>query len=205
MRKVQMFMFMTIDGQAQFPIYTEEPYTLADDDPMWKPRLGSIDTIILGGRAYLKWAAFWPKRKDDPKASEWHKAFSKFADKCEKVVFSKSLKDPAWENTKIVRGTPAEELLKIKAKKGGNIALGGGPRIVQSFLEADLVDEMLIEVQPSLVGIGKPLFKTVDDPDYEQDTIPVGTPGRHDFELREVKGLKDGTVFLRYEIHKKKN
>lgn len=203
MRKVQMFMFMTIDGQAQFPIYTEAPFTESDDDPMWKPRLGSIDTIILGGIAYLKWAAYWPKRKEDPNASEWQREFSRFADRAQKIVFSKTLQKPVWENTQIVRGTPAEEVARLRSKEGGNIALGGGPRIAQSFLADDLVDEMLIEIQPSIVGRGKPLFKTVDEPDFVEDVIPVGTPGRHDFLLREVKGLKDGTVFLRYELHRK--
>lgn len=200
MRKVQMFMFMTIDGQAQFPIYTEEPFTATDDDPMWKPRMGAIDTIVLGSVAYSKWAAYWPTRENDPKASEWQRNFSRFSNQARKIVFSKSLKKPSWENTEIVRGTPAEEVARLKSQKGGNIALGGGPRIAQSFLADGLVDEMLVEIQPSLVGKGKPLFKTVDDPEFPEDTVPVGTPGRQDFLLREVKGLKDGTVFLRYEL-----
>ncbi len=203
MRKVQMFMFMTIDGQAQFPVYTEEPYTLVDEDPMWKPRMGSIDTIILGGVAYRAWASYWPKQKDDPKAGEWRRNFSLFADRAQKVVFSQSLQESLWEKTHIARGSPAEELARIRSRDGGNIALGGGPRIAQSFLADDLVDEMLIEIQPSLVGRGKPLFKTADDPTFAEDVIPVGAPGRHDFLLRESKALKDGTVFLRYEFNRK--
>ncbi len=203
MRKVQMFMFMTIDGQAQFPIYTEPPFTESDDDPMWKPRMGSIDTIILGRVAYEAWAKFWPTRQDDPQASEWHRNFSRFSNAAQKIVFSKSLQQATWKNSRIVRGTPAEELQRLRSREGGNIALGGGPRIAQSFLAEGLVDEMLIEVQPSIVGRGKHLFRTADEPDYAEDTVPVGAPGRFDFLLREVKGLKDGTVFLRYELPRK--
>lgn len=200
MRKLQMFMFMTIDGQAQFPIYTKEPFSQVVEDPMWKPRLDSIDTIILGGISYTRWAAYWPHRKDDPNASEWQRDFSRFSNRCQKIVFSKSLTEPLWEKTEFVRGTPAEELARLRTKEGGNIALGGGPRIAQSFLAEGLVDEMLIEIQPSLVGQGKPLFKTVDDPNMAEDVIAEGTPGRHDFLLREAKGLTDGTVFLWYEL-----
>lgn len=195
-----MFMFMTIDGQAQFPVYTEAPFTDAVDDPMWKPRLGSIDTILLGGVSYPRWASYWPQKKDDPKASEWQREFSDFANRAQKIVFSRTLQKSLWDNTEIVRGTPVEELARLRAKDGGNIALGGGPRLAQSFLADDLVDEMMIEIQPSIVGRGKPLFKTLDEPEYVEDVIPVGSAGRHDFLLREAKGLKDGTVFLRYEL-----
>lgn len=203
MRKVQMFMFMTIDGQAQFPIYTEPPFTESVEDPMWKPRMGSIDTLLLGSVAYSKWAAYWPKQKDAPDATEWQREYSRFADRAQKVVFSKTLQHGEWENTVIVRGTPTEELARIRTTPGGNIALGGGPRLAQSFLAADLVDEMLIEIQPSIIGRGKPLFKTIDEPGFADDTIPVGAAGRHDFLLREAQGLKDGTVFLRYELARK--
>lgn len=194
-----MMMFMTIDGQAQFPVYSGPPYTEPTAELMWKPRFSTIDTILLGRIAYSKWAAHWPQRKDDPTASDWEKEFSRFADRATKIVFSRTLRKPLWGNTQIVRGTPAEELARIRSKDGGDIALGGGPRIAQAFLADDLVDEMLILVSPSIVGRGKPLFRTVDDPEYDEDRIPEGAPGRHDFVLREARGLEDATVFLRYE------
>ncbi len=200
MRKVQMVMFMTIDGQAQFPAYDSAPYTNDAEEPMWKPRFDSIDTIILGGVAYPKWAAFWPQKQDDPKASAWQKEFSRFSNRAQKVVFSKSLQKPLWENTRIVRGTPSEEVAKLKAAPGKDIAVGGGPRIAQSLLAEDLVDEILVLVQPSLVGTGKPLFRTTDDPRYGEDVIPKGAPGRHDFVLVEAKGLADSNVFLHYAL-----
>ena len=199
MRKVQMMMFMTIDGQAQFPLYSGPPYDAPEDELMWTPHWDKIDTIILGRNSYEKWAQHWPKRLADPKAGEWEKDFARFSGRAKKVVFSKSLRDPTWENTEIVRGTPREELARLRSQKGGNIALGGGPRIAQSFLADDLVDEMLILVTPSIVGQGKHLFRTADDPDFAEDRIPEGAPGRHDFILREARGLKDATVFLHYE------
>ena len=82
---------------------------------------------------------------------------------------------------------------------GKNIALGGGPRLLQSFLNHDLADELLLEVFPSIVGSGKPMFLVAGNPEHASDHVPVGTPGRHDFRLLEVKPLANGTVFLRYE------
>ncbi len=194
-----MMMFMTLDGRAQFPVYSGPPYTEPEDEFMWKPRFHSIDTIVLGRVAYGKWAAHWPQRKDDPSASAWEKEFSRFADRATKVVFSRTLREPLWEPTQFARGTPAEELARLRSAPGGDIALGGGPRIAQSFLADDLVDEMLLLVQPSIVGHGKPLFRTVDEAELDEDLILEGVPGRHDFVLREARGLKDANVFLRYE------
>lgn len=198
MRKVLMIMFMTLDGQAQFPAYDGPPYTNDAEDLMWKPRFDSIDTILLGGISYSKWAAYWPKMQDEANATPWQKEFSRFADRVEKVVFSKTLKKPLWEHARIVKGKPADEMASLKSKTGKDIALGGGPRLAQSLLAEDLVDELLITVMPSIVGRGKPLFRTRDEPDFADDVIPKGAPGRHDFVLLEARGLNDSTVFLHY-------
>lgn len=199
MRKVLMIMFMTIDGRAQFPSYPNAGDPTVEEDPLWRPRYHSIDTLLLGRHSYDAWAAFWPARKNEPKASDWQKQFSRFADGATKVVFSKSLENPTWENTRVVRGSPVEEIAKLRKEEGKNLALGGGPRLAQSFLAADLVDEMLLNVFPSLVGRGKPMFKTTDEPDFPEDVIPVGAPGRHDFRLREAYPQSDGSLFLRYD------
>ena len=198
MRKVLMIMFMTLDGQAQFPEYDGPPYTNDAEDLMWKPRFDSIDTILLGGNSYSKWAAHWPKIKDDATATPWQKEFSRFADRVEKVVFSKTLQKPLWEHSRIVKGKPAEVIASLKSKNGKDIALGGGPRLAQSLLAENLVDELLIMVMPSIVGRGKPLFRTIDEPNFADDVIPKGAPGRHDFVLLEARGLNDSGVFLHY-------
>lgn len=197
-RKVLMIMFMTLDGVAEFPRYERRPAAVPAEDPMWSPRMEKIDTIFLGSRAYAKWAAFWPARKDDPKSDEWDREFSRFADRAEKVVFSKTLGSAAWENSRIVREDPADEVARLRRMEGKDMALGGGPRLAQSFLEKDLVDEMLLEVFPSIVGRGKPFFRVHGDPGNAEDVVPIGAPGRHDFRLLESRPLGDGTLFLHY-------
>jgi dihydrofolate reductase len=196
MRKISVFMFTTLDGIAEFPDY---PNDSSQEDPMWESRMASIDTLILGRRAYEAWFEFWPRQKDEPTSTVWEKNFSRFCDRCTKVVFSKTLKDAKWQNSIIARGDVREEVGRLKVLPGKNIALGGGPRLLQSFLEHDLADEILLEVFPSIVGSGKPLFRIASNPEHDSDVVPVGTPGRHDFKLLEVKPLTNGTVFLRYE------
>jgi dihydrofolate reductase len=189
-------MYMTLDGIAEFPDYPDDS---SQEDPMWESRMSSIDTLILGRRSYEAWFAFWPRQKDDPSSNEWLKNFSRFCDRCTKVVFSKTLREAKWQNSVVASGDVREEVARLKAIPGRNIALGGGPRLLQSFLDCDLADEIQLEVFPSIVGSGKPMFRIAGNPDHDSDHVPVGTQGRHDFKLLEVKPLTNGTVFLRYE------
>ena len=204
MRKVLMTMFMTIDGRAQLPIYSGPPYT-NEEDSIWKTLFDRIDTLILGRVTYTGWASFWPQRRDDPTASDWEKEFARFADRAEKIVFSTTLQESLWENTRIVRGKPAGEVARLRSLEGKDIAVCGGPRVAQSFLADDLIDEMLLVVAPSIVERGTPLFHTIDTPDGPGAWIPEGAPGRHDFVVREARAMKDANVFLRYERAPKPN
>jgi dihydrofolate reductase len=197
MRKIMVVMFTTLDGIAEFPEYPDDKSP--PEDPMWEPRMDSIDTIILGRRSYEAWFQYWPQQKDKPSSSEWAKNFSRFCDRCTKVVFSKTLQEAKWPNSVIARGDVEEEVARLKAIPGKDIALGGGPRLLQSFLEHDLADELVLDLFPSILGSGKPLFRVKADPDHAEDFIPKGTPGRHDFRLLEAKPLADGSLFLRYE------
>jgi dihydrofolate reductase len=199
MRKVQILMYATLDGVAEAPDYPDEPATFADDEvvPIWTPRMESVDTLLLGRRTYEKWAAFWPKVKNDPAASEWMKKFSRFADAAEKVVFSKTLPSADWPNSRIVRGDIAPEVARLKSMPGKDMTVGG-PRLAQSFLAADLADELALMIFPTLVGRGKPLFHVASDPDHDDDIVAVGAPGRRDFRLIESRALSNGTLFVHY-------
>lgn len=201
MRKVLMIMFMTIDGVAEFPVGPSAGQGEDEmaDDPMWSHRMSKIDTVLLGRKSYEKWAGYWPKQLNAPDATPFQKAFASFVDDAKKVVFSKTIRSADWRNTSIARGDAGEEVKRLKSLPGKDMALGGGPRLAQAFLERGLVDEMLLEVFPSLLGKGKPLFKVDLDPDNPEDFVPVGAPGRRDFKLLEARALKDGSLFLHYQ------
>jgi len=199
MRKVLMMMHMTLDGVAEVPDYGGEPNSAPEepDDPMWDSLMESIDTLLLGRRTYELWAGFWPDKKSDSTASAWMKKFSRFADNAEKVVFSKTLASADWPNSRIVRGDFAREVARLKDQPGKDMSVGG-PLLAQSFLAAGLVDELLLEIYPSIVGRGKPLFRVVGDPYHLEDIIPLGAAGRRDFHLVESRALRDGTLFVHY-------
>ncbi len=198
MRKVQTITFMTLDGVAEGPDYGDDPAPDSmEDDPMWCGRMGSIDTQLLGRPTYLKWASFWPAREDDPSSTPFLKAFSRFANRAEKVVFSETLPSVEWANSRIVRGDVGEEVTRLKSLPGKDTVVAG-PRLAPSLLDRDLVDELYLSMFGSLAGKGRPLFRVVPNPDNPEDRVPLGASGRHDFTLVEAKPQKDGTLFLHY-------
>jgi dihydrofolate reductase len=199
MRKILMTMFMTIDGRALLPFYPPDPNEDPNEvNPMWEGRANSVDTVILGRATYEGWAQYWPAREQDASAAPWEKEFAHFANSVQKVVFSKTLKTAAWGPGRIVHGDPAAEVKRLKSESGRDIALCGGPQIAQQFLDGDLIDELLVEIFPSLVGRGIPLFRTSDAP-VEEGFIPVGAAGRRDFRIKKAQAMSNGAVFLHYE------
>jgi dihydrofolate reductase len=56
-------------------------------------------------------------------------------------------------------------LEQARAAAGGkDVSLGGGANVVQQYLSAGLLDEMLISVAPVLLGGGARLFDNLDEP-----------------------------------------
>ena len=158
MRKVLIHMYMTLDGIAEIPDDGEAAGTTAGDEgpPMWESRMETTDTLLLGRRTYEKWAGFWPQWKNEPSAGRFMQEFSRFTDRVEKVVFSKTLPAADWPNSRIVRGDPKEEVVRLKALPGKDIVVGGGPRLVQSFLERELADELFVTFVPASWVAGSP-------------------------------------------------
>ena len=77
-----------------------------------------------------------------------------------KVVFSKTLKELHWKNSKLVKGDITEEILRMKQIPGKEIARAGGTGLARTVIKLGLVDEYLFMVHPMILGAGKPLLAT---------------------------------------------
>jgi dihydrofolate reductase len=62
----------------------------------------------------------------------------------------------------------------------------GGGELAQSLFEADLIDEIGLNIHPVLLGSGIPLF------------LPMQR--QVDLELAECKVFKTGCLFVRYQV-----
>jgi dihydrofolate reductase len=143
-----------------------------------------VDTILVGRVNYEGFAAYWPSVKDDPKASANDKAISRWLDDVPKVVFSRTLREVTWKNSRLAKRDAAEEVAALKRETGKDILIQNSTRLAQSLLAADLVDELEILVAPVAIGKGRALFGGLER--------PVA------LDLREESRLKDGSLVVRY-------
>ena len=74
----------------------------------------------------------------------------------------------------------------MKEGPGKDMHAVGGATLVSSLMNAGLVDEIRLVVQPIVLGGGKPLFKDVKE--------------RHALTLLEARPLKAGAVWLNYRV-----
>lgn len=105
------------------------------------------------------------------------------------IVVSRNPKSIALLQGHFAVTTPQEALALLK-KQGYQTALaGGGGTLNASFLKAKLVDEIFLDVEPFLLGEGKPLF---NGKQFETQLKLLGT-----------KKLSKNEVQLHYKVLKK--
>jgi dihydrofolate reductase len=134
------------------------------------------EALLLGRVTYEGFAAAWPSREGE------------FADKFNtmpKYVVSSTLTKPTWNNSTVLSGDVAEEVAKLKEKQDGDIVVHGSPRLVQTLVEHDLVDELRLMVFPVVLGTGKRLFGETSD--------------KKALRLVDSKVVGDGVTILTYE------
>jgi dihydrofolate reductase len=77
----------------------------------------------------------------------------------EKVVFSSTLKEAPWENSRIVDAAPAEVVKDLRGQDGGDIVVLASGSVIKDLLLADELDRLSVILAPELVGGGARLFE----------------------------------------------
>jgi dihydrofolate reductase len=178
MGKLVVTQFISLDGVVEAPGGEEFKYpgwTFAfdrgDDGNQFKlDETLETEALLLGRVTYEGFAGAWPSREGE------------FADKFNtmpKYVISSTLEDPAWSNTTVLEGDPAEEAAKLKEQIAGIVQVPGSIRLAQALFEADVVDELHLMVFPVVLGTGRRLFgETSEKTDWRlTESKPVGPEG----------------------------
>jgi dihydrofolate reductase len=190
MRKVILWVGTSLDGftsDEQEQLDWLVPHATQPEAQEFFQRLREhADTILLGRVNYEGFFGYWPKVKDDPRASPADKAISRWLDDTQKVVFSRTLRAVTWKNARLAGRDAAAEVAALKRDDGGDIIIQNSTRLAQSLFAADLVDEIALVVAPVALGKGRALF--------------AGLPHPMLLERTELVPMKDGTIVVQYRV-----
>jgi dihydrofolate reductase len=193
MRKIIAALQVSVDGFIEGP-NGELDWAMAEDEETWRDvfaMLESVDACILGRVMYPEYERYWLAVLANPTgslplsgkpATKNEIAYARWADKTPHIVVSKTLAEVEWKTARIVRDV--EEIRKLKQQPGKDMYVVGGATLVSSLMNAGLIDEVQLMVNPVILGGGKALFKDVKE--------------RKSLKLVRTKPLKSGKVSLTY-------
>ena len=115
-------------------------------------------TALLGRKNYQGFASYWPAVADNPDADPRDRAFAQWLNAVDKVVFSTTLQEAGWPNSRIVADDPAAEVRRLRKQGGGDIIILASASIIRNLLAAGEVDRLSITLCPALAGGGARLF-----------------------------------------------
>ncbi|MFE0131700.1 dihydrofolate reductase family protein [Streptomyces sp. NPDC059037] len=136
----------------------------------------AADALLVGRNTFEAFRGFWPLQEDDPTG------VSGYLNAVDKYVVSRTIGDPGWQNSTVLRGPLVEEVRALKEAPGRDIVATGSTRLVHALIAEDLVDEYRLFVFPVVVGSGARLFESAD--------IRL--------DLLETRPFTSGAVLLRY-------
>ena len=102
-----------------------------------------------------------------------------------KIVFSRILKNVAWQNTRLVKENIEKEISKLKAEPGKDMIIFGSRDLVVSLIQHGLIDEFRIMLNPVVLGNGSSLFKGIRE--------------RFNLRLMKTQVFHSGNVLLYYQ------
>jgi len=172
MRKVILGAAITLDGHIARPDGSVDYLVMTKEGAAGMARLfATIDTIVMG-------------RKTLDVAIALSGGSYKSPVRAPTYVFSRSQPPGERDGVIFTNQSPRAWLSKMRARRGKHILHMGGGELARSFLEADLIDELFLDVVPILLGAGLPLF-------------PAGFP-RRDFTLVENRTYSKSQISLTY-------
>ncbi|MFL5594471.1 MAG: dihydrofolate reductase family protein [Gemmatimonadaceae bacterium] len=188
MRKLIVSEFVTLDGVMQAPGGKDEdrdggfeyggwtlPYWHDDIGKTFGSLMQDTDAFLLGRKTYVTHAAaFEPMPAGD--------FFGDMMNAPKKYVVSKTIKNPQWRNTTVIRDNVIESVRAIKKEPGKNILTDGSSQLVHALLAADLVDELHLLVYPITLGTGKRVLPNGVHTTFSLKTAtpyPSGVVGLH--------------------------
>jgi len=163
------------------------PYRTPAGREMLLARYGEKFDLLLGRRTYDGFSSFWPKAPSSPMADRLNAA--------KKYVVTHRPESLEWgpfeavtpdiARPDLVEAIRRIKSLDVKESHGPDLLLMGSSTLTSAVLEHGLADEVVLLVDPVLLGTGKRIFAE-------------GTPARA-FELASTTSTPTGIVVNSYK------
>jgi dihydrofolate reductase len=159
-KKIIVSEFLTLDGVMEAPggepghphsgwvidFMSPEQLRYKQDEVL------EAESLLIGRVTYQSFAGAWPKRSGE---------FAEKMNAMPKHVVSTTLRNPEWNNSRVLEGDVAGEVARLREQEGGAggpILVVGSRTLVHTLMEHDLVDEYRLMIFPVLLGSGRHLF-----------------------------------------------
>ncbi|WP_194814647.1 dihydrofolate reductase family protein [Nocardia sp. XZ_19_385] len=136
----------------------------------------ACDAMLFGRATFEDMRGYWPEQDDD------QTGITDDLNQIAKYVVSRTMDDPQWQNSVVLRGL--DDVRALKEQPGKDIVSTGSITLVHDLMAAGLVDEYRLFVYPVVLGRGARLFQD----EWEAPKL----------QLVETKPFKSGVVLLRY-------
>ncbi len=154
------------DGAVDWLLSGEEMASALAE--FWK----TIDTVVMGRRTYE------PALKSGTPIPTFPGV--------KNYVLSRTLKESPDKNVEIIREDAAVFVRKLKTEEGKDIFIMGGGLLAKPLFEANLIDEVMVNIHPVLLGSGIPLFHELSR--------------QIDLELMDCQSFKNNCVSVSYRV-----
>jgi dihydrofolate reductase len=181
MKKLSVYNFASLDGyfegaQGDLSFGHHGP-----DAGAYAVEMLSSDNALLFGRiTYEMMASYWPTSV----ALDNDATMAAGMNGANKFVFSRTLSNATWQNTRILSGDLEHEVRSLKSSSSRDLTILGSGSIARQLAALGLIDEYEIMVNPILLGAGKSIF--------------AGLERRLSLRLVATRTFSHGNVLLRY-------
>jgi dihydrofolate reductase len=189
-RRLIAAMQVTLDGRILGP---EGEVDWVDSWADGLELLPPVDAFVLGGGMFPDYERFWATFLDDPPAAAdvlgrdpypRELTYARTAAETPHLVLSTTLTETTWPTARIVGDV--DELRAFRQEPGKPVYVVGGPRLVASLIDADVLDELHLIVHPVLAGGGTAVYG--------------GITQRNGLALVAAEPMDSGRVHLAYRL-----